>query len=131
MANNIIVLTRGDTFDFDVTAYEELYGNFYSYAQEGDYLEFKLMYPNQDYFDENVPLFLEEQIVAGEHNDNCPVGCTQDHIMSYTFELNHDHTIKLPIGTYYYAVKLRRPATNNQPVQYLTLVNKTKFIING
>ena len=135
MANNIIVLTRGDTFDFDVSVYEDLYGNYYSNAQEGDILEFKLLRPNQDYFDadENIPLVIRQDIIAGEHTEDCysDESCSIDHQLNMTFYIEHEDTINLPIGVYYYAVKIYRPATESMKAQYLTVINKTKFVLNG
>lgn len=135
MANNIITLTRGDTFDFDVSVYEDLYGNYYSNAQEGDILEFKLLRPNQDYFDadENIPLVIRKNIISGEHTEDCDTdeSCITDHILNMTFYIEHEDTINLPIGVYYYAVKIRRPATESMKEQYLTVINKTKFVLNG
>jgi hypothetical protein len=133
MANNIITLTRGDTFDFDVTAYEEMYGNLYTGAQANDVLEFKVLKPNQDYFlpDHELPIVKRKKIEAEVHDNDCEIDCIQEHFLKYTFEIDHIDTINLPVGVYYYAVKLYRPGETSNKDQYLTLVDKTKFILNG
>lgn len=121
MSKNIITLTRGDTFDFNVTVFEELYGNYYTGTRAGDRIEFRLLLPNQDYFDEN-PIIKKEIVLKDNNpNDEC------------IFYLEHEDTINLPIGVYYYAVKLIRDPQEgeNFPRQVLTLINKTKFVLNG
>lgn len=117
MAKNIIVLTRGDTFDFDITIYDELYGSYFNTAQDGDIIQFRLMFPNQPY---------EEAILKKEFiiKDN-PYG-------RGTFVINHTDTINLTPGVYYYAVKLIRPGQNTDSGEdeVVTVIDKTKFIIN-
>lgn len=122
MSKNIITLTRGDTFDFDITIFEELYGNYYTNTREGDIVEFKVLYPNQPYNspDEEVPIIKTIILQDNNPNDEC------------RFYLEHSDTVDLPTGVYYYAVKLiRQPRENeNFEKQVLTLVNKTKFVLN-
>ena len=121
MSKNIITLTRGDTFDFYVTVFEELYGNYYTGTRAGDRIEFRLLLPNQDYFDEN-PIIKKEIVLKDNNpNDEC------------IFYLEHEDTVNLPIGVYYYAVKLIRDTQEgeNFPRQVLNLINKTKFVLNG
>lgn len=135
--NNIIVLTKGDNFDFDVSVYDEVYGNLYSGAQEGDILEFKLLKPHQDYFKDTPLIYKYIELTAGEHEkDICLADCLRDHIIDCTFEINHLDTVNLPAGVYYYTIKLKRPGIdlngNADPSkdQYLTVINKTKFVLN-
>lgn len=139
MANNIITLTRGDTFDFNVTVFEELYGHYYTGTRMGDIIEFALMYPNQPYIYKDVefdadgnqikrdleidPLPIRQQIIIKDNNPN-------DECIFY---LENSDTKDLPIGVYYYTIKLiRKPYENeNFEMQVLTIVNKTKFVLNG
>jgi hypothetical protein len=118
MARNIIVLTRGDTFDFDVTIYDELYGDYFDGALPGDIVEFRLMHPNQTYSE----AILKKSIVIGEGN---PSG-------KCTFIIEHSETKDLPVGVYYYSVKVIRPGIKEQGIepQVMTIINKTKFILN-
>lgn len=118
MARNIIVLTRGDTFDFDVTIYDELYGDYFDGALPGDIVEFRLMRPNQAYAD----ALLKKTCIIEPGN---PYG-------KCTFFLEHSETKDLPVGVYYYAVKVIRPGNKEQGVepQVITVINKTKFILN-
>jgi hypothetical protein len=117
MAQNIIILTRGDTFDFDITIYDELFGEYFDEAKPGDIVEFRLMYPNQTY----AEAILKKSVTIGEKN---PYG-------KCTFTLKHSDTVNLPIGVYYYAVKFIRPG-NNEDIepQIATVINKTKFVLN-
>jgi hypothetical protein len=121
MANNIITLTKGDTFDFNVAIFEELYGHYYTGARAGDKIVFKLLKPNQEFFSENA--IIEKEIILKDNNPN-------DECIFY---LEHDDTVNLPTGVYYYAVKLIRDPQEgeNFPRQVLTLINKTKFVLNS
>lgn len=120
MSKNIITLTRGDTFDFNVAVYEELYGNYYTGTRAGDKIVFKILLPHQSFFDDN-PIY-EDTITLQDNNPN-------DECIFY---LEHEDTVNIPVGVYYYAVKLIRDPQENEdfPRQVLTLINKTKFVIN-
>ncbi len=121
MANNIITLTKGDTFDFNVAVFEELYGQYYTGTRKGDKVVFKLLKPHQEFFDEKP--ILEKEIILQDNNPN-------DECVFY---LEHSDTVNLPTGVYYYAVKLIRDPQGDEdfPRQVLTLINKTKFVLNS
>lgn len=129
MSKNIITMTKGDTFDFTVTIFEELYGHYYTETRPGDIIEFAVLRPNQEYThhfndsDEEDLLPIRKQIIIEDENPNDEC----------TFYLEHSDTKNLPVGVYYYTVKLiRRPyPTENFEMQVLTIINRTKFVLNN
>ena len=138
MARNIITLNRGDTFDFYITAYEHESGNLAELAIKGDIIEFKVLYPNQDYFDadENIPIVKRYEVRSNRLSDT----------LRCVINIEHWDTINLKPGVYYYTVKLKRPLSEqaqeqfkeqlvNVPIeqraQFATIINKTKFILNN
>ncbi len=132
MSQNIIQITRGDTFDFNITVYDELYGAYYYGTQPGDKIVFRILYPHQSFFDvveanennpENKEIALFSQTVElldNTPNDDC------------VFYLEHEDTLKLLPGVYYYTVKLIRDPAPGETAkrQVLTIIEKTKFIVN-
>jgi hypothetical protein len=125
MSHNIITLTRGDTFDFDVKVYEEAYGDYFAGALPGDIVEFSLYHPNGDeaILTKSITLKLPDDVDLEDYDmvnlfGNC------------TFSLEHTDTKNLPIGVYYYTVKLIRPGTTPETKQVITIINRTKFVLN-
>ncbi len=138
MAQNIIILNKGDTFDFYITAFEHEGGKLAALVQKNDIIEFKVLYPNQDYFDsdQNIPIVKRYTIESDDASST----------LKSTINIEHWDTINLKPGVYYYTVKLKRPLTPEEqsafetelvdiPVehraQYVTIINRTKFVLNG
>lgn len=125
MSYNIITLTRGDTFDFDVKVFEEAYGDYFAGALPGDIVEFSLYCPNEDeaILTKSVTLQLPDGADFEDYNAVSLLG-------NCTFSLEHVDTKDLPIGVYYYTVKLIRPGTTPETKQVITIINRTKFVLN-
>jgi hypothetical protein len=124
-SNNIIVMNRGDSFEFKLSP--QTLGNYAEYVLTGDdTLYFGLMDPGQ---------YFEDALVRKEFDS---LDCTT--LNDLVIKLEPDDTLDLLPGKYFYAVKLHldHPELNSltqRPTgqyidQVITLVTKTKFIIN-
>ena len=114
--DNVISIIRGDTFSFKVRLNNELYDNLTSYEMEsGDVLYFSLMKPNSTFEDS---ILIKEYIEADADSEG-----------NVTVVLTPDDTELLPPGTYYYTVKLEKPATSEDVIKVFTVIQKTKFLI--
>ena len=123
--NNIIVITRGDSLEFKLAPIT--LGEYLKYELKGDdTLYFGLMDPGQPF---------EEALVRKVYTvDDFAT------IEDFVLELDPEDTLDLLPGKYFYALKLHidhteagTPETNYLPTEIdkvITLVNKTKFIIN-
>lgn len=119
MASNIITMTRGDSYVFDVTLFDEWNLNKRWELESADTVYFGLMFPHQKFED----AILRKRYVA----DQCK---TSGRI---TIRIAPEDTVDLEPGVYYYAIKVRVISTNEdgeQQTDVVTVVNKTKFIIN-
>lgn len=119
MAYNIITLTRGDTYSFDVTLFDERKLTARYEFQKTDVLYFGLMLPGQKFED----AILKKRFT---YEDTLYPGRLQIRIAP-------EDTVDLDPGVYYYMVKLKRTAVDDNGNPYIdvaTIINKTKFIIN-
>lgn len=119
MASNIITMTRGDTYIFDVTLFDEWNPNKRYEIQSGDVVYFGLMLPHQRFED----AILKKRFV---YETSAFPGRIQIRIAP-------EDTVDLEPGVYYYAVKLKISSENeagDNQTDVVTVINKTKFIIN-
>jgi hypothetical protein len=117
MAQNIITINRGDTYNFDLTIYDDSLDGRYV-LQDDDVLYFGLMDPHQKF---------ENALVKKRFTkDDC------DEAGNLNIEIRPEDTLDLMPGVYYYAIKLHR--MKNDETEYIdkviTVINKTKFVIN-
>lgn len=119
MANNIIKMTRGDTYEFNLTIDDEGSENGKYILQGNDTVYFGLMEPNSA-FEQS----LVKKIYTEEDRD-------KDGNIFITIE--PEDTEHLLPGVYYYSVKLEVDHENGETYEsihkVITVINKTKFII--
>lgn len=157
MANNIIVLTKGDTFDFNITVYEDLYGVYYQNALPNDKIVFRILHPHQSFYntmgkdelsfeelcytdaDDNVKYYTYAELaeyVKTKYNRDLALFSAHIDIKDNDpndeciFYIEHEDTLHMAPGVYYYTVKLIREATAEYPKQVITIIDKTKFVLN-
>ena len=122
MANNIIVINRGDSFDFDLTIADESSKTGRYTLTGDDVIYFGLMDPHQPF---------EQALVKKRYT----VADT-DLAGNLSISIEPQDTLDLLPGVYYYAVKLLKKSDYDEySSEYLTervitVINKTKFIIN-
>ncbi|MBP5467688.1 MAG: hypothetical protein J6Z11_00420 [Candidatus Riflebacteria bacterium] len=124
--NNIIVLNRGDSFNFDLTIHDENAENGRYRLQGDDVLYFGLMDPGQPF---EIALVRKRYTV-----DDC------DEAGNLTIELKPEDTIDLIPGVYYYSIKIHldhdeinpetKELTGRHTDRVITIINKTKFFLN-
>ena len=116
--NNIIVINRGDTFTFDFTIYDENSTDGRYILKDDDALYFGIMDPHQ---------LFEDAIVRKKYTKE-----DTDEMGNLIITLNPEDTLDLIPGIYYYAVKLHKLTDNEEEYvdEVITVVNRTKFIIN-
>ena len=117
MAQNIITINRGDTYNFDLTIYDDSLDGRYV-LQDDDVLYFGLMDPRQKF---------ENALVKKRYTkDDC------DEAGNLNIEIRPEDTLDLMPGVYYYSIKLHRK--KNDETEYIdkviTVISKTKFVIN-
>jgi hypothetical protein len=125
--NNIIVVTRGDSLEFKPNPIT--LGDYAQYELQGDdTIYFGLMDPGQ-YFENALvrKVFTSDDFAS---------------IEDFVLELDPEDTLDLLPGKYFYALKLQLDHAEIKPSQdgysyenievnkVITLINKTKFIIN-
>ena len=114
MSDKIIVMNRGDTYYFTLTI-SDSDGNTYLLHHE-DAVYFGVMNPHQRFED----ALIKKKLTADDMNEDG----------SITISLKPADTLDLYPGTYYYAVKLHRVAKADDIDDVITVINKTKLIIN-
>lgn len=117
MAQNIITINRGDTYNFDLTIYDDSLDGRYT-LQDDDVLYFGLMDPRQKF---------EDALVKKRYTkDDC------DEMGNLNIEIRPEDTLDLMPGVYYYAIKLHRMKNDETEFidRVITVINKTKFVIN-
>lgn len=122
MANNIIVLTKGDTYIFDFVLHDPLYGDEGSVyeLQDNEILYFALMYPHSK---------IEDAIILRGYTAESMDG-------AFEIKLDPDDTYDLPAGVYYYTIKLQRGVDVENEIgnfrvgEMITIIPRTKFILN-
>lgn len=117
--NNIIIMTRGDTLEFVPTA--KALGDYANYRLiEDDAIYFGLMDPGQ-YF---------EDALIRKRFDKTDFQSLADLLIT----LESDETLDLLPGKYFYSIKLHLNHQDIESNKYIdkviTLINKTKFILN-
>lgn len=125
MAQNIITINRGDTYDFDVTIEDESTTTQTYVLQPGDCLYFGLMLPHQPFEDAVLKkrfsyADLQKSSLSARFSGRCK------------FIIEHKDTLNLLPGVYYYSVKLFKASASFDETknEIITIINKTKFIIN-
>lgn len=123
--NNVIILNRGDTYEFELTIADEASKDGCYHLQGDDTVYLGIMDPHQSFEDALVKKrFTVEDMDA--HG-------------GLTIVLEPEDTLDLLPGTYYYAVKLHMQhediyLTTNEVVGYVdkvyTVINKTKLFLN-
>lgn len=119
MAKNIIKMTRGDTYEFNLTIDDEGSENGKYILQGNDTVYFGLMEPNSAF---------EQSLVKKIYTEE---DCDRDGNIFITIE--PEDTEHLLPGVYYYSVKLEVDHENGETYEnihkVITVINKTKFII--
>jgi hypothetical protein len=122
--NNMIVLNRGDTYEFDIIIEDDSSKDGRYYLQDEDAVYFGLMDPKQPFEDALV----RKKFTAENQEDDGKIIIT----------LYPEDTLDLLPGTYYYAVKAHLQHNYTHPItgevvdyvdRVITIVNKTKFFI--
>lgn len=122
MANNIIVINRGDSFDFDLTIADESSKTGRYILTGDDVIYFGLMDPHQPF---------EQALVKKRYTV-----ADADLAGNLSISIEPQDTLDLLPGVYYYAVKLLKKSDYDEysgeylTERVITVINKTKFIIN-
>lgn len=121
MANNIIKMNRGDTYEFSLTVDDEASDTGKYVLQGNDIIYFGVMEPNKPF---------EQSIIRKTTNDSI----IKDEYGNYYITITQADTEYLVPGVYYYSVKLHinhiiNPETAEVVDKVVTVINKTKFII--
>ena len=123
--NNIIILNRGDTYEFALTIADDASEGGCYRLQGDDAVYFGIMDPHQPFEDALVKKRFTAEDLDEQGN--------------LTIVLEPEDTLDLLPGTYYYAVKLHMQhddiyPTTNEVVGYIdkvhTVINKTKLFLN-
>lgn len=116
--NNIIMINRGDTFSFDFTIDDGSTDDGRYILKDDDALYFGIMDPHQ---------LFEDAIIRKKYTKE-----DIDEMGNLIITLRPEETIELFPGTYYYAIKLHKHTDNEEDYidEVITVINKTKFIIN-
>ena len=117
LAYNIITINRGDTYEFDLTINDDSVGGRYI-LQDDDVLYFGLMDPHQKF---------ENALVKKRYTkDDC------DEMGNLNIVIRAEDTLDLLPGVYYYSIKLHKMKNTDEEFidKVITVINKTKFIIN-
>jgi len=114
MLGNIIVINRGDTTDLGVKVLDA--GETVYFLTPEDTLYFGLMDPHQPFEFALVKKKLTSKDMSSTGG--------------FVFKLKSSDTIDLMPGVYYYAVKLHRVSKELKIDEVITVIDKTKFIIN-
>ena len=121
--NNIIVMTRGDSLEFkpNIKTIDE----YADYELQGDEsIYFGIMDPRQPF---------EEALIRKKYTSD-----DIQYVKDLIIELEPEDTLDLIPGRYYHALKLHIDHTEQDALQHsmtevdkvITLINKTKFILN-
>ena len=118
MASNIITINRGDTYTFDFTINDDSSDTGRYILKNDDVLYFGLMDPHQPF----EHALLKKRFTK----DDC------DSAGNLSITITADDTFDLIPGVYYYSFKLHKLTdTEEERIdEVITVVNKTKFVIN-
>ena len=120
--NNIIVMNRGDTYEFDLTIYDDSSIDGLYHLTGNDTLYFGVMLPHQPF---------ETAIIRKRFTVE-----DLDEAGNLLISLEPEDTIDLNPGVYYYAIKLHIEHeesfedTTEIFDKVITVINKTKLILN-
>lgn len=123
--NNIIMLNRGDTYEFDLTISDDNSADGRYHIQGDDTIYFGIMDPHQPFEDALVKKKFTVDDTDGNGN--------------LTIVIEPEDTLDLLPGTYYYSVKIHLQHENihpetNEVLGYVdkvnTVINKTKLFLN-
>lgn len=123
--NNIIMLNRGDTYEFDLTISDDTSADGRYHIQGDDTIYFGIMDPHQPFEDALVKKKFTVDDTDGNGN--------------LTIVIEPEDTLDLLPGTYYYSVKIHLQHENihpetNEVLGYIdkvnTVINKTKLFLN-
>ena len=123
--NNIIILNRGDTYEFDLTISDDTSADGRYHIQGDDTIYFGIMDPHQPFEDALVKKKFTVDDTDGNGN--------------LTIVIEPEDTLDLLPGTYYYSVKIHLQHENihpetNEVLGYVdkvnTVINKTKLFLN-
>ena len=116
--NNIIMINRGDTFTFDFTIDDGSADDGRYILKDDDALYFGVMDPHQ---------LFEDALIRKKYTKE-----DIDEMGNLIITLKPEETLDLCPGVYYYAIKLHKHTDNEEDYidEVITVVNKTKFIIN-
>ena len=122
MSYNIITLNRGDSYPFTLFIDDPNSPAGYYTLKDDDAVYFGIMDPHQLF--ENA--LVRKKFTAED----------MDEAGNISIVIKPEDTIDLYPGIYYYAIKLHKSSPANQETgeaeidEVLTIINKTKFIIN-
>ncbi len=126
MANNIIMLNRGETYVFDFVLHDPIYDESGVYElQDNEILYFALMYPHTKIEDAVILRGYTRQLL-----EQAEAG------FAVEIKLNPEDTYDLPVGVYYYTIKLQRGVDVEKEIgnfragEMITIIPRTKFILN-
>jgi hypothetical protein len=117
--NNIIVLNRGDSYEFDLTINDETSSDGRYHLKGDDAVYLGIMDPGQPFEEALVRKVITADDADSEGN--------------FSFEILPEDTLDLLPGKYFYSVKLRMShideETGESIEKVMTIINKTKFIL--
>ena len=123
MSTRIIKLNRGDSFEFTVNIPEKEDRSKNYLLTERDVVYFAIMYPHQPF---EKSCFVNGYTLEEQDQETGEI----------VIKLTPNDTRCLMPGIYYYTVKLQRGGTLDviddfdEPDEVITLIDRTKFIIN-
>ena len=117
--NNIIVLNRGDSYEFDLTINDETSNDGRYHLKGDDAVYLGIMDPGQTFEEALIRKKVTVDDTDAEGNFN--------------FEITPEDTLDLLPGKYFYSVKLRMSHIDDYSGEtiekVITIINKTKFIL--
>lgn len=123
--NNIIMLNRGDTYEFDLTISDDTSADGRYHIQGDDTIYFGIMDPHQPF----EAALVKKKFTVDDTDGNG----------NLTIVIEPEDTLDLLPGTYYYSVKIHLQHENihpetNEVLGYIdkvnTVINKTKLFLN-
>jgi hypothetical protein len=123
--NNMIVLNRGDTYEFDLTISDDTSTDGRYHIRGDDTIYFGIMHPHQSFEDALV----KKRFTVDDADQNG----------NLIIVIKAEDTLDLLPGTYYYSVKIHLQHDNINPEtneidgyvdKVRTVINKTKLFLN-
>ena len=125
MSSKIIKINRGDSYSFDIWVTKNGIDP-YMLEPGQDIVYFAILFPHQPFE------CADRRLVSGYRAEDGD----QDKDGNINIQIRPADTRWLAPGIYYYTVKLKRGgnlldiSNNDDPIEVITLVERTKFIIN-